>query len=375
MTYVVTYLSKFSWLLDKRTSTLLSALFPVGMFIILVFLTCSNPTDPPDHNGAKIDTTSHDFVWQIDTLGDRSSILFDVAVIDENNIWAVGEIFIGNSTPGGDAEVYNLARWDGTKWNLLRVMFPICGTEDSAPFLARSIFAFSSTNVWLSSAGTIARFKNNSYDTICIPSDLLPGSINRMWGKHDESVYVVGNLGTIVHYNGTGWQRLESGTELNIHDIWGSVMNNRKEMLAVASKTEEGLDRKVLLIDNDNVEILSDSGIVREPLSGVWFTSGKKYYVIGSGIYRKNSLDEPVWKGTPLELTEFYSSGIRGNDTNDVFIVGAFGDVLHYNGSTWRQYPELRINGGYFRVAVKGNDVAAVGWNGQRAAVVIGKRN
>ena len=37
------------------------------------------------------DTTSHNFTWEIDTLGISGS-LRDVQIIDENNIWVVGEI-------------------------------------------------------------------------------------------------------------------------------------------------------------------------------------------------------------------------------------------------------------------------------------------
>lgn len=40
-----------------------------------------------------IDTTSHNFTWETFTFGGGSSSHFnDVAIINENNIWAVGEI-------------------------------------------------------------------------------------------------------------------------------------------------------------------------------------------------------------------------------------------------------------------------------------------
>ena len=39
-----------------------------------------------------MDTTSYNFIWKIDTLGNYGSYLKDVAVIDENNIWVVGNI-------------------------------------------------------------------------------------------------------------------------------------------------------------------------------------------------------------------------------------------------------------------------------------------
>ena len=44
-----------------------------------------------------MDTTSHNFSWRIDTLGVTSSVLYDVAIVSDNDVWAVGEIFLNDS--------------------------------------------------------------------------------------------------------------------------------------------------------------------------------------------------------------------------------------------------------------------------------------
>ena len=46
-----------------------------------------------------LDTTSHDFTFSSYTFGGQagSCALYDVAIIDENNIWAVGEIYLLDS--------------------------------------------------------------------------------------------------------------------------------------------------------------------------------------------------------------------------------------------------------------------------------------
>ena len=65
-------------------------------FVILL-LSCST-IEPPDNNGNGQDTTSHNFTWETWTFGEHSSsVLNDVAIIDENNIWAVGEIYMNDS--------------------------------------------------------------------------------------------------------------------------------------------------------------------------------------------------------------------------------------------------------------------------------------
>jgi hypothetical protein len=67
-----------------------------------------------------MDTTSHNFTWQIDTLGDgNSSVLKDVTILSDTCAWAVGEIYKKDSLGNWDNEPYGAAHWNGTKWNLI----------------------------------------------------------------------------------------------------------------------------------------------------------------------------------------------------------------------------------------------------------------
>ena len=64
-----------------------------------------------------MDTTSHNFTWQSWEFGQHSSsILYDVAIIDENNIWAVGAIYMNDSLGNPDPNAYNAVHWDGQQW-------------------------------------------------------------------------------------------------------------------------------------------------------------------------------------------------------------------------------------------------------------------
>ena len=47
-------------------------------------------------------------VWQ-----HSSSVLYDVAIIDENNIWAVGEIYMNDSLGQSLPDAYNAVHWNG----------------------------------------------------------------------------------------------------------------------------------------------------------------------------------------------------------------------------------------------------------------------
>jgi hypothetical protein len=66
---------------------------------------------------------------------------------------------------------------------------------------------------------------------------------------------------------------------------------------------------------------------------------------------------------------------VKGNGLNDVMVVGAYGEVLHWNGVSWRSYRDITgLNGSYTSVAVDGNFVIAVGQNDTQAVVAIGRR-
>ncbi|HRP92997.1 MAG TPA: glucosyl transferase, partial [Ignavibacteriaceae bacterium] len=69
-----------------------------------------------------LDTTSHNFSWQTFEFGQHSSsVLYDVTIINENNIWAVGEIYMNDSLGNPDPNSYNAVHWDGQSWELKRI--------------------------------------------------------------------------------------------------------------------------------------------------------------------------------------------------------------------------------------------------------------
>ena len=187
----------------------------------------------------------------------------------------------------------------------------------------------------------------------------------------------MGDGGNIRHYDGVVWRRLVSGTTIDIVDIWGGTNAQTEEqtVLALASRRAQVPQAKKLLqIQGTTVTAISDSGL-RTGLDGIWFVPGKKYYVSGDGLFFVNQVGAPWQTDTTQPL--IYKYAVRGNDVNDVFVVGAFGLVSHYNGSTWKQYMggELpSFSGSYYKVAVRKDFVIAVGYIGEKAIVLRGRR-
>jgi hypothetical protein len=68
-----------------------------------------------------MDTTSHNWMWEIDTLGIAYSSLYDVAIIKDTLAYAVGEIYLKDSTGQFDPQPYSVAKWDGKSWTPLKL--------------------------------------------------------------------------------------------------------------------------------------------------------------------------------------------------------------------------------------------------------------
>ncbi|MBK6913445.1 MAG: hypothetical protein IPH11_07195 [Ignavibacteriales bacterium] len=286
---------------------------------------------------------------------------------------------MNDSLGNPDPHAYNAAHWDGSQWELKRIMFyTICGQQNLSSYPARSIQIFNENDIWIGVDGDqITRIENGvQTTTICLPWSF---TINKIWGTSSEDLYVVGNGGNIAHYSGVsgGWQKIESGTELNINDIWGDYNDKTGEweILAVAANIFQGFDKEVLKITNDNVEILNKNGI-EEPLFGIWFIPNRKYYLVGSGTYEKFKLHQNIWKGDPLDITSYFENKIKGQDVNDVFIAGAFGEFLHFNGISWKSYMNQigLTNGAYLSVDARNKLVATTGYEGIQAKIIIGQK-
>jgi hypothetical protein len=141
------------------------------MFLLIVFLAsfagfnCST-TDPGDVNNNGQDTTSHNFNFATWTFGEHSSsVLYDVAVINDSNIWAVGEIYSNDSLSQPDPNVYNAVYWNGNNWELKRISFTGCGAVIYPAIV--SVFAFNKNDIWFARGGSLVHFDGNTFFNDC----------------------------------------------------------------------------------------------------------------------------------------------------------------------------------------------------------------
>jgi hypothetical protein len=75
-----------------------------------------------------------------------------------------------------------------------------------------------------------------------------------------------------------------------------------------------------------------------------------------------------------VAITHYATTEIRGNGLNDIFVSGAFGEFLHFNGVSWEQIglpysPDSDIV--WYTVYPTENSVAVVGFKGNSAIVML----
>jgi hypothetical protein len=133
-------------------------IFSSALLIIIILIafscckkneSCINCPPPPP------DTTSHAIQWKLpDTLGTQG-IIRDVWVFDRNNAWAVGEIYLNDSTGKPNMEnPYNAAHWDGSIWTIKKITVNHNGNMITPPECNLCFFYFGylvvsrCTNTW-----------------------------------------------------------------------------------------------------------------------------------------------------------------------------------------------------------------------------------
>ncbi len=317
-----------------------------------------------------LDTTSHKFVWQMDRLGvSGSSILYDIAIINDTLAFSVGELHLKDSTGQFDPTLYNLTVWNGTSWSVARLNYQ--GIPPSLSFIC----AINDHDVWID---PWFHWDGTNFHEVPLNPTFIGVHWNRMWGSDSGTLYVVGNSGMLAHSSdhGSTWQLLTTGTTLNLYDIWGSrdPATGRNAVLCIASYLSQDRGNSVFSIDGSSVTALSTNGLASAE-EGLWFAPNKKYLIVGQGIHSKRSLSDSAWtRYPPGQVTRYSSTSVRGTDVNNIFIVGSFGEVVHFNGVSWHNYAgELPLPPAttYSSVAVYGRQVMAVGFDNTSGAAVV----
>jgi hypothetical protein len=315
-----------------------------------------------------MDTTSHNFSWEVFEFGEHgNSILRDVAIIDENNIWAVGAIYLKDSTGANDPKLYNAVHWDGNQWEVKRVTVDYKGNPITIDM--EGVFAFGATDIWM--VGSLPIYGDGEnweiYDVRDITNSDL--SLSKAWGTSSNNIYFVGRAGSIAHYNGSSWKKIESGTEVDLRDVWGDDHGN-----VWITAWEDFQPTQLLRLKDNQAEIVFENttpGTIPYPdklsgrLNGIWTKNKNKQIILSTyGVYEiLNGNLESVRLSYKLDFNLYgIAKQIRGSELNNILLGGNNSNLWYYNGKSWKYMGEIDGEERYnYSIDVKENISALVG--------------
>jgi len=354
--------------MNKLTFTLFTILAP----LLFLQTNCKDEPTPPQIEQPK-DTTSHNFVvTRIDTLGDLFSSARAVDIVDENNIWVVGE-FYEKDTANNYNLKYNLAHWNGITWNLIGIkMQGFGGSADTSiqPLITIRVFGDSSIIV-TSQYSSFARYNGIKWVSFSPPE----GVWEHFWARSANEIYFVGSFGSVTYYNGQTFTKMSTGLTTNalLTDVWGDEQNvytlgSSSDMKESAILYTDKID--IFTIANrysvDN-QTPSPTSMYMGRMWSIFRANAKtKLWVLGGEdhgwLYEVTSLSPFSAKIFFVVPDVFYPRRIRGNADNDLFLFGELGaKIWHYNAKSWKLF-EPAINSFLMHdCSVKANTIAIVG--------------
>ena len=166
-----------------------------------------------------------------------------------------------------------------------------------------------------------------------------------VWGSSSNDVFVVGDNGQILHYDGNSWSEMDSGSDGYLNAIWGS---SNTDVYVVGS---ENIGAIVLHYDGNHWS-KTVLGYLARNLRGIWGSSSSDIFAVGSVVDSGDNevhavllhYDGNLWSRIFMGEAHNSSYAVWGFSNSDVFFSGGGNDrVYHYDGQTITKMPSSPV--------------------------------
>jgi hypothetical protein len=210
--------------------------------------------------------------------------------------------------------------------------------------MAQGVWGSSATDIFaVGYGGTILHYDGTEWSAM---SSGTTQSLLGVWGNSATDVFAVGYGGTILHYDGTDWSAMSSGTTQRLEGVWGS---SATDVFAVGGGT---------ILHYDGTDWSNMSSGTTQTLQGVWGKSATDVFAVGGGpiLHYDGTGWRAISKNPPRSLLNVW-----GSSATDVFAVGGSGTTLHYDGTDWSNMSSGTMQTLYGVWGSSATDVFAVG--------------
>jgi len=142
-----------------------------------------------------------------------------------------------------------------------------------------------------------------------------PAVVEGLWGASANSVYGVARGGDIIHFNGSRWSLMNSGTANWFEDVWGIGDNF---VLAVGQNGT--------IVRYDGTQWTSMTSGTGEYLRGVWVRAADDAWAVGDNGTIITSPDGTTWTQRSSDTANGLYGAAYGKGT--FVVVGDFGAIL-----------------------------------------------
>jgi hypothetical protein len=354
-----------------------SILLPSILIFSLLQIGCED--DPPIPPIIEKPKAKRNFNWSIDTLEYPDSYQTTMDVI-----WGVNssKLFAAGHNERGYGKMYV---YDGIKWSPV----DLTSLERSGGFTFSSMFGFSSSDIYavgseaytttlppfvLFDSSLVLHYNGSSWKKINIPN--RKRSLSDIHGTSPTNIVVGGYKGTLFKFNGIEWKRLIIPDSLSVVSV--HCINDSLTYVGLFSNTIEGGEWWYFGYHNgQNLTILNTANLSINPITfGLNLKSiDNRIYSIGSYLFEYINESWSLIKST----SELSITNMAGTSRNNMFLVGGYDLVMHYNGEDWYEYPKFFPSSNkviYNDVWTDSNEVFIIGvayGEKQRTVVLHGK--
>ncbi|MCB2203983.1 WD40 repeat domain-containing protein [bacterium] len=295
------------------------------------------PIEPDPVNAAPLDTTSHIFTWEFDTVAAPLSAIHGIAAVGPDDIWVSGQFYWYDSTGRvSPVPVGNAAHWNGKEWKYKgfnsmggRSWYPL---DDAA--------AFGPNNVWICGGSPYkwdgAKWTLYNYDGFYFHS-----GINDIWASPDQKrVCAVGYDNSCVLYapESDSFEWVNMPGEDHLYKVHGTEDGT----IYIAAGNPNMGDGHVYTISTDGtVETMFRCPYGR--VSNLWHYRDTLYITWNEHILRL--VDAKTDNLLPVTKARHHIFDVIADAPNSIIATTDYNYILHFNGATWEEvhfaYPAM----------------------------------
>ena len=245
----------------------------------------------------------------------------------------------GTDNVGALNDKDELIAWDGNSWQ------PIMSLDDSA-FAVKAVWADGADEIWsVGDGASIKHWQDGVSSNVSPFSAVTWANLNDVHGA-GKDVWIVGDDGLILHYDGQTWNEEPRPTTTNLTSVWAQWSDK-----AWAAKVWAVGENGTILVRDAGRWVLSDQ--VDGKLTAVWASNPADAWAVGmsGAVYH---FDGTGWQAV-AKPTEQNLLDVWGTEKNDVWVVGggiqrADGEarerveLFHWGGADWDQTASLLVS-------------------------------